>query len=172
MKKPTKPTKPRKPKIPKIERQVTDRYYAWYVGGDYDAATKTWSHHYDFTLEDYAPMVEEGGEFYPNDDFVRAEDVPLNAILVWLQKNGIDAKDVVIDNQTFYRKNNGQILLAVSRTRSDEECKALADRNEKTMSDYQKALQAHPEALLEYEQAKKQYEIWITEKRLKELKNS
>jgi len=168
--KPLKPTKPCKPKLDEPKREVMDRYYLWYAT-KWDAETKTHRSGYEFTLGQELPMIiEEDGEAYPDGDYSEAEDAPLTYVLDFLKEHDIDPKCVTLDNEMFYRKNNGQLVLNVVRQLTDTEYNAWVLRNKTAMQRYQEDLDAYPDLMEAYHALKKEYDIQEAEKRLRELR--
>ena len=81
-------------------------------------------------------------------------------------------KFVVFDNETYYRKSNGQLILEVSRSLSDEEYTKWVNNNQAQLDKYATDKEAYPGHVEEYGKQKKRWDIYQAELKLKELRNS
>jgi len=163
MEKPVKPRKPKKPKLSEPKREAVDHYYVWSTG---------WNPaRYDFTAGSDVPMIEEDGELYPDSDYCQTSSIPLVDILAFVEKLGAKLEDVKIDNEIYYRESDGQLIIKVRRDVSDSAFDAEVTRNAAAMQQYEQDLAAYPAKLEAYQTAKKQYDIWVVEQKLKSLKN-
>jgi len=174
--KPIKPIKPKKPKLLTPTRSVVEDFYLYcvddaiYQDGDW---IQKGCYHYELVKEDMIPMKvdPEDGEEYPDYDYSKAENVSLSDLLKLLKDKNIDVNDVVIDNQVYYRKCNGQLVLHISRTLNDADYQNWVDGNTAQMEQYERDKEAHPALMEEYKKQKKLWDIHQAELKLQELKN-
>jgi len=184
--KPEKPRKPKKPKPAKPTRSITDIYYLYQVTewkGEYPDGKSVTS--YQLIEDDLIPMAyfdNDGREVSKEDyddetgysdyagDYAKIENIQLTDLLNLLKENSIDIKDVEVDNEFYYRKNNGQLILRVARQLSDQDYNNWVKNNEDQMKQYELDMEKYPKFLAQYEKLKKKWDIFQTEKKLKELK--
>ena len=71
-------------------------------------------------------------------DYDRIESIELPLLLNLLADRNIDIKDVTIDNQVYYRKDNGQLVLHIAKQLSNEEYTNWVKDNEAQLEKYNK----------------------------------
>jgi len=159
-----KPFKPKKPKLKTPVRQVIDRYYLFwvshYVGIYPNGQTQSSYQLLKDTREDgqYVESLiprDEDGEY--DGEYSKAEHIALPTLLKLLKTYNIDPKDVDINNEVYYRKSNGQLLLDVSRTLTDKEYNKWIDDNQAKIDEYTRQKEEYPQ-LLDQHRAKKKAE--------------
>jgi len=169
--KPTKPRKPKKPKLQEPSRKVVDDFYLYYVDDStFEDGNRVAKWHYELVKDDLVPMQKVDGEEYQDDSYSKAESVELSNLLKLLEDKNIEVKDVIIDNEVYYRKCNGQLVLKVSQCLSNKAYTDWGDKNKKLMDDYKSELKLHPDRLEEYKEQKKLWDIHQAELKLKKLK--
>jgi len=171
--KPIKPKKLRKPKLKTPIRSVVDDFYLYCVDDStYEDGNRVAKWHHELVKDDLVPMQEEDGEEYPNDNYGKEESIELSNLLKLLEDKNIDVKDVIIDNEVYYRKCNGQLVLKVSRCLSDEAYAHWVNNNKKLLDEYDSNKKLYPDRLEEYKEKKKLWDIYRAELKLKELKKA
>lgn len=172
------PIPPTKPKSQKPTKSVIEDFYLYFVrrwvpeSGREKPEVKEF---YEFVKDDLIPCVTVDiyGDSYgeePDGDYDRVESIPLPLLLSLLKDNNIDMKNVTLDNQVYYRKNNGQIVLHVSKELSDEAYAGWVRDNEDKLGKYDRDKTRYPELLAEYKEEKKLWDIFQMEKQLEKLK--
>lgn len=170
--KPCKPKKPKKPKLKEPTKNIVEDFYLYYVTkyiGSYPDGFKKET--YELILNGF--YEEESGigwDREPDGDYSRVESIDLPLLLKLLADRNIDIKNVTIDNQVYYRKCNGQIVLHISKKLSDKEYTNWVKDNEAKLAKYDKAKEAYPKLLEDYIEEKKQWDILQTELKLEKLR--
>ena len=171
--KPKKPTKPKKPRLSDPARKVVETFYVYNVSKWRAPAPGAALEHlvnYEFVKDDMVPMVEEDGDSYPDGDYDKVEGIDLPVLLKLLEERNIAIEDVVVDNEVYYRKCNGQLVLHVSKQLSDADYQGWVDGNAAKLESYQEAKDKHPALLESYKQQKKLWDIHQAELKLQALK--
>jgi len=171
MKKPVKPRKPSRPNLQTPTRDVTDQLYLYFVYRHYreDDGSYSKTKGYEFLKDDIIPLDENGD---PDGDYVRTEEIKLSILLTLLKDNGIDPEDVIVENEVFYRKCDGQLVMKVSRCLSDEDYEKWVNDNQAQRDKYERDKDRYPNLLEEYKAKKKLWDIHQAELKLKKLKQS
>lgn len=173
MLKPQKPVKPKKPLLSAPTRKVVEIFYVYQVSkwrAPTPGAALENSVDFEFIKDDIVPMVEEDGDSYPDGDYDKVESIDLPVLLKLLEERNIAVEDVVVDNEVYYRKCNGQLVLHISRELSDDAYDAWVSGNEEKLERYHQDLEQHPALLESYKEEKKLWDIHRAERKLQELR--
>jgi len=174
MDKPRAPIKPKKPKLKAPTKSVVETFYLYHVSKWRAPAPGAALEHlvnYEFVKDDIVPMVEDEGDWYPDGDYSKQESIDLPLLLKLLEDRNTDIKDVVIDNEVYYRKSNGQLILHISKKLSDEEYEAWVSDNTAQLENYERDKEQHPALFAEYKKQKKFWDIHQAELKLQALKD-
>lgn len=172
MQRPTKPRKPTKPKLGAPTREVVDRLYLYWVTSYLDNGSNTEGYKFVKDGDANVPYSDEEDETEPYEEFLKAESVELPKLLQLLADNNIDPAKVTIENERYYRKSDGQIVLKVVRALSDEDYTDWVTRNQTVMDQYNRDLRNYPAQLEAYTEQKKLWDIHQAELRLEELRRN
>jgi len=169
--KPVKPKRPSKPKLKDPTKSVVEDFYLYSVDDStYEDGNRVLKWHYELVKDDLVPMQEEDGEEYPDDNYGKEESIELSNLLKLLEDKNIDVKDVIIDNEVYYRKCNGQLVLKVSRHLSEKDYTDWVKNNKRLLDEYNSNKKLYPDRLEAYKNKKKLWDIHQTELKLKEMK--
>ena len=124
---PNKPTKPKKPKLTEPVRDIIDRFYLYQVTIYRNNETNT-SEEIVFVKDNELPYCDEGDD--PCYEYYKIEGIKLPVLLALLEEKGIDPENVMSNNERYYRKSDGQVVLSVSRSLSDEDYQNWVDDNQ------------------------------------------
>ena len=170
-----KPVKPKKPKLQLLStsKTIIERYYLW---DDWDNK-KIYAHMAGKENEHECVEEEkdEDGECYRCYDGCskgQTESISLPALLKIVESLDADIKDIVVGNEAYYRKSNGHIYLDITRYISDEQLEEAVRINNERTRVHKLALFEWPKAVEEYKNQKADWEIYVAQEKLNELKRS
>jgi len=164
---PSAPIKPKKPELRTPTKSVVESFYLYNVTRWKDDSNSTTA--YEFVKDNLS--YDEYGDDGTYGEYDKAENIKLSTLLKLLEDKNIDIKDVEIDNEIYYRKSNGQLVLHISKQLNDEEYETWINDNAAQLEKYERDKEQHPALFAEFKKQKKLWDIHQAELKLQELKN-